>query len=142
MSTKVNGWHTLRPIIKAKLETIDDFAFVDDKFTNDIAGYPCIMFEPADDPSEFSTNQTDLHQYTFNLYLLQEMESIGRDEAIRILSQAVDAVTYAFLNDDSLGGACLYSKPIPSEWSEFTIGEGMVKSAKLSLKCFVLHQIS
>jgi len=136
----VSGWSTLRPAILSILQGIDQFAFVDDKYTLSVTGFPAAMFEPSADPADFSTNQSDLHEYTYTIYLVQEMEKGGRNEAIRILSNSVDAVTYAFLNDDSLGGACLYSRPLPSEWGETTMGEGMVKYAKLTLKCYILHQ--
>lgn len=141
-SSIVNGWHTLRPAILAQLTAITQFAFVDDKFTEDVTGYPAIMFEPSTDPSDFATNREDMHTYTFNIYILQEMEKVGRDEAVRILASAVDAVTYSFLNDDTIGGACLFSKPVPSEWGEAITGHGMAKWAKLTLKCVVLHEIT
>jgi hypothetical protein len=137
---QVSGWHTIRPQIKAVLDTVTELAFVKASYTQDVTGFPAAMFEASSDSPSFETNREDVHVYAFDIIIIQEMEQLGRDEGERVLGAAVDAVTYAFLNNDTINGTCLWCEPIPSAWTSGAIGEGAVKWARLTLKCHVLHE--
>lgn len=142
------SWTTLRSTIKTKLDTLTGsgqvLGMVDDKFHNQITAWPVCMFEPSADPSGFFTNTENMHIYTFEMVVMQEMESAGtgRDEAIRILAGAVDAIVSAFDNYQTLGGACEYTEPVTGEWFTVTTGSGMAMCSRITLKCHKLTSVT
>ena len=57
------------------------------------------------------------------------MDTIGRDEAIRILDATVDAIKSAFDADYTLGGVVDYIDPITVDFGEYEEGNASVKVA-------------
>ena len=71
-----------------------------------------------------------------NIVIHQEMENAGREKALDILCETVDAVLSAFDEDYNLGGVVDFNLALPSgPWGEYTSGNGAVKYAILSLTC-------
>lgn len=142
------SWVTLRTTIKTKLDTLtgvgQPLGMVDDKFHNQVTSWPVCMFEPSSDPSGFFTNTENMHVYTFEMVVMQEMESTGtgRDEAIRILGGAVDSIVSAFDNYQTLGGACEFTEPVMGEWFTVNTGNGMAMCARITLKCHKLTSVT
>lgn len=133
------GVITLRTAIKNKLDTVSQLQAVYDYFTSDVSGFPVAMFEPTQDPSKIATNRENEHAYTFDIFILQEIQNIGRDEAIRILGGAVDAVVAAFDADPDLGANATMVEAAPTEWGEDSVGTGLVKWARVTI---TVYQIS
>lgn len=142
------SWIPIRTAIKTKLDTLVGpgllIGMVDDKFHNKISSYPAVMFEPSSDPGEFFTNSENMHVYTYEFVVVQEFESngMGRDEAIRILGNAVDAVVNAFDNYQQLGGACDYTEAVTGEWFTANAGNGMALVARMTLRCHKLKAVT
>lgn len=132
------GWTSIRAAVKTKLESISEIAFVADTFTQELTSFPAAIFEPSQDPSKFATNKDNEHVYTFDIFVIQEIENKGRAEAVRILSAAVDAVVSAFDADLDIGGSCHYAEAMAGEWGTDSMGQGMVKWARLTVKAHVL----
>lgn len=114
-----------------KLSTITQLAFVDDKHHTDITGYPAATFEPVRLENEFYTSSDNKRMYQFTILVHQEIDTIGRDEAVRILNAAVDAIKSAFDTDYTLGGVVDYMDPITVEFTEYEEGNASVKVAIL-----------
>ena len=134
----MSNFASLRTAITTKLQGISALQAVYDSFTANFSGFPAAMFEPAADPSVFADNRDNEHIYSFDLFLVQELNTQGRSTSIGTLVTAVDAVVAAFEGDDSLGGACLYSETMASGWDEVTLSDGPVKYAKITIKCHTI----
>ncbi len=134
----------MRTAISSRLTTISGLGMTDNKYHHNFTGFPAVMFEPSSDPNTFYTHNENEHIYTFDLFVVQEMESTstGRAEAIRLLGIAVDAVTDSFDSYQTLGGVCDFTEAIPAEWGTATIGDGMVMFAHLTLKCHKLKTVT
>ena len=138
------SWIAIRTAIKTKLDTVPGLGMVDDKFHTDITSYPAVMFEPSADPSGFFTNTENKHVYTYEFFIVQEFESTGtgRDQAIRILGNAVDAVVDAFDSYQTLGGACDYTEAVTGDWFTANAANGMALVARMTLKCHKLKNVT
>jgi len=136
------SFNSIRTAISTKLNNVTQLAFVDDKHHTDMAGYPAATFEPARLENEFYTSSDNKRSYTFTILIHQEMDTAGRDEAVRILDAAVDAVKSAFDSDYTLGGAVDYLDPITVEYSEYVEGAASVKVAILRLAGICEEQVT
>lgn len=123
------SFNSFRTAIATKLGTITELAFVDDKHHTDITGYPAATFEPVRLENEFFTSSDNKRLYQFTILVHQEMDTIGRDEAIRILDATVDAIKSAFDTDYTLGGVVDYMDPITVDFGEYEEGNASVKVA-------------
>lgn len=127
------SFNSIRTAIKTKLDAVTHLSFVDDKHHTDMTGYPAATFEPVRLENDFYTSSDNKRVYVFTILVHQEIDTIGRDEAVRILDAAVDAVKTAFDGDYTLGGAVDYLDPITVEYSEYVEGAASVKVAILRL---------
>lgn len=131
---------TLRPLILTKLQGISSSVLkvAYDKHTTNTTGYPYATFEPSALANQVYTNTDNLREYSFDIYLFAEM-STGRDNALDVLTVAVDTVVSAFDSDTTLTqtGGCHYVKALPAEWGEYVGPKGPTKYAKLVLTCGV-----
>lgn len=125
----------LRAAILAKLNTISELQFVRRYHTGDIEGWPAATFEPTGNTGELYTNTDNLREYSFGLAILQEMETAGRDKAITILCETVDAVLSAFDEDFNLGGTCDFMRATNGGWQELTSDNGAIKVAIINITC-------
>lgn len=136
------SFNTLRTAISTKLNTVTQLAFVDDKHHTDMTGYPAATFEPVRLDNEFYTSSDNKRTYVFTVLIHQEINTIGRDEAVRILDGAVDAVKTAFDTDYTLGGAADYLDPITVDYTEYVEGNASTLVAILRLACTTEEQIA
>jgi len=129
------SFNSIRTAISTKLNTVTQLAFVDDKHHTDMTGYPAATFEPVRLDNEFYTSSDNKRAYQFTILIHQEIDTIGRDEAVRILDAAVDAVKSAFDTDYTLGGVVDYMEAITVDFSEYVEGNASTKVAILKLVC-------
>ena len=136
------SFNSFRTAISTKLNTITQLAFVDDKHHTDITGYPAATFEPVRLDNEFYTSSDNKRKYQFTVIVHQELNTIGRDEAIRILDTTVDAIKSAFDTDYTLGGAVDYIDPITVDFGEYEEGNASVKVAIIRISGTVEEQVT
>lgn len=136
------SFNSFRTAISTKLNTITQLAFVDDKHHTDITGYPAATFEPVRLDNEFYTSSDNKRKYQFTVIVHQELNTIGRDEAIRILDTTVDAIKSAFDTDYTLGGAVDYMDPITVDFGEYEEGNASVKVAIIRISGTVEEQVT
>lgn len=136
------SFNSFRTAISTKLNTITQLAFVDDKHHTDITGYPAATFEPVRLDNEFYTSSDNKRKYQFTVIVHQEINTIGRDEAIRILDATVDAIKSAFDTDYTLGGAVDYIDPITVDFGEYEEGNASVKVAIIRISGTVEEQVT
>lgn len=126
---------TMRPEVKTKLDGITELATVYDYHAFNFSGFPAATFEPSGHEADFITVDDNVRTYGFEVIIWQEIEKVGRDEAVRILAAAVDAVVTAFDGDYNLNGTADFCLAVPSVWGEATTGEGATLFATLNLQC-------
>lgn len=136
------SFNSFRTAISTKLNTITQLAFVDDKHHTDITGYPAATFEPVRLDNEFYTSSDNKRKYQFTVIVHQEINTIGRDEAIRILDATVDAIKSTFDTDYTLGGAVDYMDPITVDFGEYEEGNASVKVAIIRISGTVEEQVT
>lgn len=125
--------------VKAKLDSlkgtgkplVDVFA----EHKTDFPGYPVATVEPEKSHNEFGSTAENMRTKTFSIVLHQEMESLGRANAIGVLSALVDSVEQAFESDTYLGGAVQYCQPVDIQWGEYSEGAGKVVYVEITLQC-------
>ena len=125
----------IRAAIETKLNTVANLAVVRDVHTGDLDGMPAATFEPSGNTSELFTNDDNLRSYAFDIIIHQEMKNAGREKAVEILCETVDAVLSAFDEDFNLGGVCDFMLALPSQWGEYTGENGAVKYAMINVVC-------
>jgi hypothetical protein len=98
----------VRTAIKNKLDTLtgDGKVFVSDYnyFTTKTDGFPCVMFEPSELSSVYEDTAYNYRSYTFNIVIVQEMNTISRSDAMDILLNCFEKVIDAFDQDWTLSG--------------------------------------
>jgi hypothetical protein len=98
----------VRTAIKNKLDTLtgDGKVFVSDYnyFTTKTTGFPCVMFEPSELSSVYEDTAYNYRSYTFNIVIVQEMNTISRSDAMDILLNCFEKVIDAFDQDWTLSG--------------------------------------
>ena len=138
-------FNTLRTYISTKLATLtgtgQPIVFVDDKHHTDFTGYPAVTFEPIRLDNEYFTNTDNKRVYSFSMLVHQEMDIIGRDNAVRILNTCVDAIKSVFDTDYTLGGNVDYTDPITVDFTEYNEGNASVKVAILRLSGTIEEQV-
>jgi len=139
------SWTTLRPAVKAKLDSLtgvgQKIAQVLDVHTGNITQFPAVTFEPSSNENEFFSNTDNLRSYQFDIYVHQEITRPGRDVAIDILTGVVDDIIEAFDTDYNLGGAADFCEAMPSVWGEYTGEHGAIKYAQLTIICKIEKQV-
>ncbi len=130
----MSSFTAIRSAIETKLGTVSELAVVKDFHTLKTSGYPLATFEPSGHENSFLSNTDNFREYAFDIIIQQEMENVGRDDAIRILAATVDAVITAFDEDFSLGGVVQWCTPIPSNWGT-TTENGAIMFATMTLVC-------
>jgi len=137
------SFNTLRNAIKTKLDSIPELKFVDDKHHYAIPGYPAVTFEPSGIQSEEITASDNKRTYIFTLWVHQIMLRNGRDEAIRRLLIAIDAIKNSFDPDYNLGGNADMCSPIETKViGEYEEGNSAVKFALIEYACTLEEQVT
>lgn len=134
-------FQVIRPLILTKLSGISDIQFADDKHSSNLTGFPAATFEPSGNENVYFTNAENQRKYAFDIIIHQEITKAGRDEAIRILGETVDAVISAFDTDYRLSNNVDFCMALPSKWGEYVSGSATIKYAMLTLVCVKSTQV-
>lgn len=101
----------VRTAVNTKLETLKGtnkpFVNVYDFFTSKPSGFPFIQFEPAQLASQYEDTANNYRSFTFQIVIVQEMNTVTRHDAMDIIVKAFDQVTNAFDSDWTLSGTVL-----------------------------------
>lgn len=132
----------IRTKIKEVLDTLkgDGQPLVDvfDEHKTGFPGYPCATFEPVRNRNEMASTSENERHYFFEIVIHQEMEQVGRGEAIGILSSVFDSIVSELESDYSLGGTVHFCKAIEAEQGEYQEGAGWVIYKAITLECVQL----
>jgi len=126
---------TIRVKIKAILDAITELAFVSDFHDGDITGYPAATFDVSLADSEFITNKENLRTITYEIVLMQEIETLGLSEAKDLLDALAIKVIDAFETDFNLGGEVDWCNPLVGPRGQFESPSGQVFFQTLTLEC-------
>lgn len=133
------NWASLRAAINTKLNTLvgsgQPLAQVKSDHDENFTGFPAVTFEPSNLENVFYTTTENLRSYGFDIIVWQEMEAGGRNNAVTVLINAVDAIIAAFDTDYNLGGACDFAQPMPSSFGTVVIGNASFLYAKIVYVC-------
>lgn len=129
------GFTSIRAAINTKLLAITELAAVYRYHTFDMEKYPAATFEPSELASEFYTNSDDKNVYVFTIIIHQQIPPQGRDESLRRLLVAVDAVKIALAADYNLGGVVDRSNTTAVTFGQYVEGNSTVKFASFRYEC-------
>ena len=89
MTLQITTIAQVRNAIKSKLDTLTWTwkVFVADYnyFTTETSGFPCVMFEPSELSSVYEDTAYNYRTSTFQIVIVQEMNTISRSDAMDIL---------------------------------------------------------
>ena len=98
----------LRQKLKSKLEAIDSIQETQDFPSEEFNGFPVAMIsDEIRNESEFQTTTENKRVYIFIIYLMQEIENVGKRKASIIIESVVDDVIDALDKDQTLTGVDL-----------------------------------
>ena len=107
---------TINTKIKTELEKLKwswkPFAEIYDYHTKESTGYPFASFELTELAGEIRDTCNNQRTLTFELYIIQEFESITREDAKDIIYKAMDDVIDKFDNNFTLDGVVELIQPI------------------------------
>ena len=126
---------TIRAAIKAKLDAITELAFVNDKLDENITGFPAAIFDLVSEDNIFLTNKENLKTMVFNIVIYQEIGTLGKDDAKRILDVTVNKVVDAFDNDFNLGGEVDWCIPVRGDRGQANTSSGAAYGQELQISC-------
>ena len=132
---------TLRPQLQTKLETLSTFNQVLPYHTTGLTKFPVCTFEPDGNDSKVEDTAFNLRAYKFSVYIHQELTTIGRSEAVRILSAAVDEFIKAFEEDFTLGGDADYLLEMNTKFKTYKDGNASVLYAEGTITANQLIQV-
>lgn len=94
-------------------------------------GYPFATVQPSSKEEDFYTTSNNLSKYVFEIVVHQEMEQVGSERAIEIVSKVLDVIERDIREDYMLGGTVHLMRPVPAEWGEYPEESGMVQYGSL-----------
>ena len=137
--------NTIRTAIKAKLDEMvwswQPFWIAYDYYTTKPAWFPCVMFEPSDLKSWFDSTCENQREYSFDIFIVNEMTEKNRQEAIDIVLTAFDKLINEFDRDYTLWWAVLKVNAMPWVFGEANQESWTVYYANIQLVCTVLYNI-
>lgn len=96
----------IRNAIKTKLDSLTwewkCFAWDSNVFTQNVSGFPFVMFEPVELQSEYEDTANNYRNFIFNIVIVQEMNQISRWEAMNIVLNCFEQMIDAFDQDFTL----------------------------------------
>jgi hypothetical protein len=125
----------LRAKIKSELDAITELAFVDDIHHENITGFPAVTFDIADENSAFLTNKENLRTVAFSINIYQEIKTIGKEEAKRILDETADIVIDKFEKNFNLDGVVDWCIPLAGPRGQLETSSGAAYVQQLTLQC-------
>lgn len=108
----------------------------------DVEGYPCALLIKSDSASDYETTIENRRTYVYHVYILQEVESTGIEEADQILAETADLVMNALDADYTLSGTAIMVRAVPSIWNNMQIGSGQAQFARLTVEVDILYEIT
>jgi len=131
-------FQTFIPKIKTTLQSVTEIQEVKGYPTDKIGGYPCAIAIPTSFNNRYLTNASNLKGFSFTIFLLVEMEQLGRQQAYEVvMPELVDSVLTAFDNDwgfaSILGSNRIWQVVDAGDWFVDNIDEGEVLVAELTL---------
>jgi len=112
---------TLRTAVDTKLNTLvwtwKPLVEVFDYHTLDNTGFPYVTFEPSSLDSSFEDTCNNLRNYTFDVFIYQEITCQWRQGALNILINSFQQIIDAFDEDYTLWGAA--DAWVNAVWGEF-----------------------
>jgi len=133
----------IRTAIKSKLDGLSTPAVVYDVFKLNTDGHPAVMFEPTELDSQILDTCNNLRTYRFGISILQESETIERNQAMDILIGVFDETINAFDNDFDLWGLC--EGGVNPLWGRFWLAEtenGNILFVDFTLECKTQYHIT
>lgn len=131
--------------IKQKLDALSGagqpLVEVADEHKTDFSGYPAATFEIARTRNNYQTTSQNERHYFFEIVFHQEMEKIGRNNALAVMASLYDTLVQDFETDYSLGGTVDFCQAIESEKGEYQEGAGWVLYRTITLECVKSFQI-
>lgn len=135
----------VRSAIKAKLDTMTGtgkcFAWDSNVFTQNVSGFPFVMFEPVELQSEFSDTANNYRDFIFNIVIVQEMNQISRADAMDIVLNCFETMIDAFDQDFTLGGVVNQIDATQGNFWEIDLGKWPCLYLSSNLNCRVLVPI-
>jgi len=98
------SFEILRNRLATKLKTISSIQEVHTYPTEEFGGFPAAVIASARMDSAFETTNENKRTYIFTIYLFQELESKGANQARRIIEGVCDDVIEALDEDQGLTG--------------------------------------
>ena len=111
---------TLRTAIDTKLKTLvwawKPLVEVFNYHTLDNTGFPYVTFEPSSLDSAFEDTCNNFRNYTFDVFIYQEITTTWRQEALNNLINSFQQIIYAFDEDYTLWGT---AEIVNAVWGDF-----------------------
>lgn len=132
-----------RTALKTLLETITEIAFVYDRRNPNLEGYPAIVFDIVSNENEMLTNVENLRTIMFSIWIIQEINVIGMDQANEILDIATQKVVNVLEDIDniSLSGNVDWMRPISGPREEAQSPKGSVMWQRIDLDMRVASSV-
>lgn len=134
---------TIRANLKTLLGTVTEIQNVYDYAEPEIAGYPAIVFDIAEQDDEWKTSQDVLRTITFRVWILTELTVAGLETAKDILDAATKTVVEALEDADNqtLSGAVDWIVPTTGPRSQIQGPSGNLLSQQLDVRVKALSSI-
>lgn len=123
-------YQALRDKIVTKLESVSDVAEVHRFPRLDFEAYPACVVIPTDGEGDFESNDEDLRNYVFDIYVYYEYKQTGKDTALDRLYDVIDDILDEFAGDKTMTGVTLPSgktlltaKPLAAGWDDLSDNE-------------------
>lgn len=99
-------------------------------------GFPAAVVLPSDSESDFGTTQDDRYAFVFRIRVYYPMNQENEQEQAEIaLEEALDELIDIFKARNSLVSVCDWVAPLPFAWGEETVGDGVYRTASITLRC-------
>jgi len=131
-------WNTLRTAIIDKLNGAE-VTKIASAYRTDRSGlnsFPSAIITPSEKSADFHSTAQDRRVYAFVVRVFYPFTE-GQDEADMALEVALDELEEVFNQRETLGNACLWVEPVPSQWGYVERDKNFYRVAELVLRCVV-----
>jgi len=130
---------TLKPLIKAKLDSITSLAFVYDYHNATPDGYPVASFEVARISNDAFDSCNNKIIYEFDIVIQQEIGELStRSEARVLLDATIDEIIEEINKDTTLSDSCITSRIASIDCGNIILDKGEILYASLRMVCEIL----
>lgn len=136
----------IRELLKTKLATVTSIQEVHDFPNEEFNGFPACVIASNRNEAEFEDTIHNERVYVFTLWILQQVEGLGKQKARQIIEEVMDDVIESFDKDQELAGLSLPSNEdiiicYPMLSSIYTDTDGKYVIAEMELKVKVSFNI-